>query len=393
MFKSQRTWACASKGEEAFLSRGYTNWKDVSGKHGGFSKHENSQVHKHSIEIATKSMGDVSELLMSEVKKEKEKNRIYLRKLLQNVIFLARQGLAFRGTWVSSESDQETGGAEVNSNFHQLLLLRANDDPTILEYMRRKVRKYTDHSIQNELLKIMSLGHLRRIAAGIAKSGYFTLESDEVTDASNKEQVIVCLRWVDEKFEVHEDFIGLHSVPDIQTDTIVGVLKDAILRMNLQLSMCRGQCYDGAANMKKAAEKIKAIEPKALYLHCYGHSLNLAVSDTMKEVKPMSDTLDHCLEICKLIKFSPRRDAIFNKLKEELSPHVPGLRTLCPTRWTVRGNSLESIRKNYLTLFATWEEAIDVVKTARCEGTNQWSCSKNEGISFSFLSYSCRTFA
>lgn len=199
--------ACASKGEDAFLSRGYTNWKDVSGKHGGFSKHESSNVHRHSIEIATKSMGDVGELLMSKVKKEKERNRAYLQKLLQNVIFLARQGLPFRGTWVSSESDQESCGAEVNSNFHQLLLLRANDDPTILEFMQLKVRKYTDHHIQNELLKILALGHLRTIAASINKSGYFTLESDEVTGASNKEQVIVCLWWVDEKFEVHEDFI------------------------------------------------------------------------------------------------------------------------------------------------------------------------------------------
>ncbi len=86
--------ACASKGEEAFLSRGYTNWKDVSGKHGGFSKHENSQVHRHSIEITSKSMGDVGELLLSEIKKEKEKNRAYLQKVLQNVIFLARQGLS-----------------------------------------------------------------------------------------------------------------------------------------------------------------------------------------------------------------------------------------------------------------------------------------------------------
>ena len=79
--------ACASKGDEAFLARGYTNWKDVSGKHGGFSKYESSNVHKHNIEIATKSMGDVGGLLMSEVKKEKERNCAYLQKLLQNVIF------------------------------------------------------------------------------------------------------------------------------------------------------------------------------------------------------------------------------------------------------------------------------------------------------------------
>ena len=74
--------------------------------------------------------------------------------------------------------------------------------------------------------------------------------------------------------------------------------------------------------MKKVAKKIKDVEPHALYLHCFGHSLNLAVADTLKGVKVMSDVLDHALEICKLLKFSPRKDAIFRNLKEELSPHV-----------------------------------------------------------------------
>lgn len=64
----------------------------------------------------------------------------------------------------------------------------------------------------------------------------------------------------------------------------------------------------------------------------------------------MANTLDHALEICKLLKFSPRR---VEKLKQEITPHAPGLRTLCPTRWTVRAASLESIRRNYPTLLAT----------------------------------------
>ena len=109
----------------------------------------------------------------------------------------------------------------------------------------------------------------------------------------------------------------------ITAETIVAVLKDTILRMNLNLSMCHAQCYDGAANMKRVACEIKAIEPTALYLHWYGHSLNLAAADTLKEVKPMADTLDHALEIRKLLKFSPRRDAIFDKLKQETTPNVP----------------------------------------------------------------------
>ena len=184
-------------------------------------------------------------------------------------------------------------------------------------------------------MKYVALDHLRRIADSIRQAGYFALEADEVTDVANKEQVIVCLRWVDNQFEPHEDFIGLHHVADIKTDTIVHVLKDTLLRLNLPMSGCRALCFDGASNMKKAAKDIKIIEPRALYLHCFGHTLNLAVADTLKEVKCMSDALDHALEICKLLKFSPRRDSVFLKLKQELSPQVPGIRTLCPTCWTV----------------------------------------------------------
>ena len=338
---------CASKGGDAFLIRGYYNWKDACGeKRGGFASYEHSNIHKYCVDLLAKPPQNVADML-SDICRQMAVNRNSLRKVLENVIFLAQQGLPFRGNWVSDESG---GGAEVDSNFYQLLL-HAKDDPGILEIMQREARMYTDHHIQNELMQIMTVNHLRKIAAMITEAGYFSLEADEVTDSSNKEQVIVCLRWVDAHFEAHEEFIGLHHVADITTDTIVAVLKDTVLRMRLNLSMCRGQCYDG---VKKAAKAIKEVKPKALYLHCYGHSLNLAVADTLKHVSPLSSTLDHCLEICKLIKFSHRRDAIFNKLKTELSPHVPGLRNLCPTRWTVRVASLESIRLNYLSLLAIY---------------------------------------
>ena len=92
-------------------------------------------------------------------------------------------------------------GCEEDSNFQQLLLLRGNDDPGILNIMKQKTHKYTDHHIQNEILQIMALQHLHTITDDIRKSGYFVLECYEITDASNKEQVIVCLRWVDSHLE------------------------------------------------------------------------------------------------------------------------------------------------------------------------------------------------
>jgi len=125
----------------------------------------------------------------------------------------------------------------------------------------------------------MALSHLCRIAADIKEARYFALEADEVTDSSNKEQLVVCLRWVDSGFEAHKDFVGLHHVDDITIDTIIHALKDTVTRLTLSLSMCRAQCYDRAANMKKVASEIKSTKPRPLYLHCYGH---LAVSDTFK---------------------------------------------------------------------------------------------------------------
>ena len=51
-------------------------------------------------------------------------------------------------------------------------------------------------------------------------STYFTIMADECTDSANKEQFVICLRWVDHKLEVHEDFIGLYNIPGISAKTI-----------------------------------------------------------------------------------------------------------------------------------------------------------------------------
>ena len=96
---------------------------------------------------------------------------------------------------------------------------------------------------------------------------------------------------------------------------LVHILKDTMVRMNLPITNCRGQCYDGAPNMAGThtgvAMQILSEESRATYTHCYGHALNLAASDTVKMNRILRDTLDTALEILKLLKYSPRQDAIF----------------------------------------------------------------------------------
>jgi len=81
---------------------------------------------------------------------------------------------------------------------------------------------------------------IRDISNKIQQAKYFSLMADEVTDVSNREQVVVCIRWVDEELQPHEDFLGLYKVDDIKADTIVAILQDILARMNLALNNCQG---------------------------------------------------------------------------------------------------------------------------------------------------------
>ena len=62
----------------------------------------------------------------------------------------------------------------------------------------------------------------------------------------------------------------------------------------------------------------------------------------------MRPCLDAVFEITKLIKKSPKRDVIFQKLKHDLATDTPSFRILCPTRWTVCAASLQSVLDNYV---------------------------------------------
>lgn len=337
--------------DPSFISKGFVNWKDATE---AFKRHEKSKCHQDANQVMIvlpATTRDIGESCSAAHAIQKSENRSMLLKILQNVRFLGRQGLALRG-----HDDSE-------SNFVQLMNLRACDDPKIIDWLQKKSNKYTSPDIQNEMLQIMALDILRNIAADLHNASFFTIMADECTDSANKEELVLCFRWVDDHLEVHEEFIGLYQISNISADTIVAVIKDTLLRMNLNLNRCRGQCYDGAGAMagahKGVASQISREEPRALFTHCYGHALNLAACDAVKKCKVIQDTMDATFEISNLIKYSPKRDAIFTKLKSELTPETPGFRVLCPTRWTVRAYSLLSVIDNYTVLQHTWDECLE----------------------------------
>ena len=81
--------------EESFTTRGFSNWKD---KKVAFAKHENSICHKEAVHSTiTVPKCYSAEMLSTQHAKEKGENQHMLYKLLSNIRFLARQGVALRG--------------------------------------------------------------------------------------------------------------------------------------------------------------------------------------------------------------------------------------------------------------------------------------------------------
>ena len=335
----------SSSADPAFISKGFRNWKDATIS---FSKHEDSSCHKEAVLLVItlpSTTRDVGECLSSALLKERASNRACFLTILRSIWYLARQGVALRGDRIG----------EVDGNMMQLVTLQNEEkgDDSLTEWLKRKSSKYTSPLIQNEILQLMALQILRQIAQQL-KDVEFTIMIDETTDISVREQVVVVFRYIDSNLDAHETFVGLYCTDSITANSLVQIIKDVLLRLNLKLENCRGQCYDGASNMKGirsgVATQISAIEPRAVYTHCYGHSFNLACQDMIRSIKVIKDALGTTFELSKLLKYSSKRNAAYLKIKEELAPSDPGFRTLCPTRWTVRGQSSGSVRTNYSVL-------------------------------------------
>ena len=62
--------------------------------------------------------------------------------------------------------------------------------------------------------------------------------------------MVACIRYVSPlTFELHDDCIGMYATGRTNSDQLTCLIKDVILCASLSLHQCRGQCYDGAANM------------------------------------------------------------------------------------------------------------------------------------------------
>ena len=110
-------------------------------------KHQQTKAHHEAVEaIVTlpKSTKDVVEQLDRGHNAEKECARDMLRLILASIRFLARQELALHED------------VEESSNLIQILRLRAENKPEILQWIEKSARKHTSPENQSKMLEMMA---------------------------------------------------------------------------------------------------------------------------------------------------------------------------------------------------------------------------------------------
>ena len=150
----------------------------------------------------------------------------------------------------------------------------------------------------------------------------------------------------------------------------------------LPVTKLRGQSYDGAGAMsgsvRGAAACISAKYPKALYVHCAAHRLNLCVMKCCNN-REISNAMDTVSSIARFFNNSPKRQIALETWITSVLPSEEKrqkLKDLCRTRWIERHDAYYVFINLYVVLVSCFE---DIVHASPTEWNRE---SRSEAHSF-----------
>ena len=313
--------------------------------------HMKSSVHKSATlkseefcKVMKSKQKSISEQLNSALASQVQRNREKLYSIVKTILFCGRQNIAIRG---HRESESSTNPG----NFREWLSFRIESGDHLLQDHLCNAPKnaiYTSNTIQNDLICTIGKWIQNRVLSEIQQgSKIFAVIADESRDCSNKEQMPLIVRYVDKHSSIVEAFLAFveceYGTSGEQLATLIELSCESI---GLDMSLCRGQGYDGAGNMAGlctgAAKRIRDKYPKAFYFHCAAHRLNLCVAHALKSTS-VSNMFSVITSTANFFNYSPKRQKSLeihvakypsNTLRTKLLP-------LCRTRWVERINALE----------------------------------------------------
>ena len=328
----------------------FCNWKKTE----RLTKHHQSEAHSLAMTkwLEYRQMQRKSSSIISIIddghRNYVKRNREFLRVIIECLFYTAQQNIAQRG----HEEDRSNLGqrSDVNrGNFLELLHLRSKDIPWLEEKLNTQLQdhaQWTSPTIQNELLQIFADLIIELICKDVRESRWYGIIIDETSDISRDEQVSFCLSYLANGTK-KEAFVGFHATKTTDGEALYKLVKELMNDLQLELQNIVGECFDGASNMsgvnKGLSARMKECSPLAIYVHCYGHLLNLALRDTLTTVEPLRNTLGTIQSLYNFLEASPKRHALFRDIETEEGNLVKTLKSQSVTRWSCRWEAVKAV--------------------------------------------------
>ena len=292
-----------------------------------------------------------------------EENRVYVKSIIESLLFCCQQGLALRGhrEVLASESLEETTGNV--GNFRSLMVLLSRNNDIVRQKLSCGPRNATwlGHDIQNSLISFLANKVRAMIKAELQSAQLYTVMADETKDVSKSEQLSLVLRYL-HNGSTYERFVSFTKCNELDSEAIYSYIMAGLREMDIDVNDCVSQCYDGASVMSGCNTGVRKrftdVNQKAVYIHCHAHQLNLALVDSCK-------TLNHASEFFSLLQSlynylsSAIPHAVFMKKQQELGSTVVQLKKLSDTRWSCRYTSIKAFLTSLSAILATLDEIGD----------------------------------
>lgn len=271
--------------EKTFTEIGFQDWRHARGSTTGILKgHNDSKSHKAASVAwdqfkASCEYGTVAEQLGSTRAEQVQKNRHYIKTVIEVLLLTCKQEISLSG-------HDETASS---CNFLEVLSLVASHDKVVEERLSVGPRnaKYTSHMIQNELISIMASLVRKAITSAVQKASYYSVLADETKDLSKQEQMSIVLRYVDtETASVTERFLTFIPAMSLNAEILCKYILDTLDKFNIDPKLMISQGYDGASVMSGhcsgVQQRVREVAPNVIYMHCNAHILNLVLVDCVK---------------------------------------------------------------------------------------------------------------
>ena len=266
-----------------------------------------------------------------------EKNRKVVKRLMDITLYLAKQGIPFRG----HREYAGLGAPSVNEgNFLELLKLMARYDSILENHLNEKKKgKYISHQAQDEMIACLAKETLQMIVKEIKDAVFYSVIVDSTIDISRVDQFSLSIRYVNKSGKCVERFIKFDELSCGNAEAFHDLLIKALQELGLNVTKMRGQAYDGARTMSGhisgLQKRVKdSCSSKALYVHCCAHNLNLILVDAATSCttgKLFFGTLEALY--CFLTLSLPRYKILEEKQDKLVKDTALTLKSLSDTRW------------------------------------------------------------